>query len=314
MQKALLIGINYAGTGQALRGCINDVNNMNALLKEKGFDEIRLVLEKDATTDGIKAAMEWLVSGVTAGDTIVMHYSGHGSQMPSATEPDGYEEIICPIDLDWMKKVITDKDLAAIFNRVPAGVNTTVILDCCHSGTGLNQNESYTPSTRDITGDAAPATSKFMAPPPGLVAATRVVDWHASRDINSDALLIACCRADQTSADAFIDGMPQGAGTASILRAVKGNPDITYRQLLDSMTNFMVQVGFTQRPQLDGSSALYDKKFLAPFTSAAEPGQVPAHTIAATPQVNNNSKKKINPAIIAVAGVIIAVLLFAFTN
>jgi hypothetical protein len=283
MQKALLIGINYAGTGHSLRGCINDANNMNALLKEKGFDEIRLVLEKDATTHGIKEAMEWLISGVIAGDTIVMHYSGHGSQLPSTSEPDGYEEIICPIDLDWDKKIITDKDLASVFNRVPAGVNTTVILDCCHSGTGLNQNESYSTTAKDITGDAAPVTLKFMAPPLGLVTATRVVDWQASRDINSDALLIACSHADQTSADAFIDGVPQGAGTASLIRAVKCNQDITYRQLLDSMTDYMVQNGYTQRPELDGSPALYDKKFLSPFMSAAEPGHVPTHITAAAP-------------------------------
>jgi hypothetical protein len=309
MQKALLIGINYVGTWQALRGCINDVNNMDVLLKEKGFDEIRLLLEKDATTDGIKAAMEWLISGVTAGDTIVMHYSGHGSQMTSNSEPDGYEEIICPIDLDWMKKVITDKDLAAVFNRVPAGVNTTVILDCCHSGTGLNQNESYSTTAKDVTGDVArPATSKFMAPPAGLVTATRVVDWHASRDINSGALLIACSRANQTSADALIDGVPQGAGTASLIRAVKGNQDITYRQLLDSMTDYMVQNGYTQRPQLDGSSALYDKKFLAPFMNAVEPGRVPVPVVSAASKQEN--KKKISPAMIAVAAVIIPVLWF----
>ena len=36
-EKALLIGINYAGTSSALRGCINDVHNIRELLVSEGF-------------------------------------------------------------------------------------------------------------------------------------------------------------------------------------------------------------------------------------------------------------------------------------
>ena len=34
-KKALLVGINYLGTSNALAGCINDVNNVNAYLGSK---------------------------------------------------------------------------------------------------------------------------------------------------------------------------------------------------------------------------------------------------------------------------------------
>lgn len=321
MKRALLIGINYIGTGNDLRGCINDAKNMEALLRDQyGFSDIKLLLEKDATTAGIKAGMKWLIEGVVPGDVIVMHYSGHGSQLPSKTEADGYEEIICPIDLNWRDKVITDQDLRSTFNQVPNGVNTTVILDCCHSGDGMNQFESYYTEAVDYLGTGGSFTivntdgqqeNRYLAPPEGLCAERdHVVEWHASRDINASALLIAGCRSNQTSADAFISGMPQGAATASILAAVKANPNISYRALLDSMTDFMLRNGFSQRPQLDGSGALYDLPFVQPFGEVAVP-EIPVASAPNTEAPNTPApRKKIDPAIGVAIGFIVLLLLF----
>ena len=38
-KKALLIGINYFGQRGELKGCINDVNNIKRLIKNRGFRE-----------------------------------------------------------------------------------------------------------------------------------------------------------------------------------------------------------------------------------------------------------------------------------
>lgn len=285
-KKALVVGINYVGTGNDLRGCINDANNVTALLKGQGF-EVEQVLEKSATTAGIKAALGRLTAGAVPGDVLVFHYSGHGSQYPSQSEPDGFEEIICPIDLNWMDLVITDNDLRAIFNKVPNGVNVTVILDCCHSGTGLDQTESYVP-TRSITA-AIQATStdgsRFMAPPADIaekLQTRELVSWNTSRDVNAGALLIAGCASDQTSADAYIDGTYQGAATAALLKAFAKNPSITYRALMDSMVDYMVTNRFTQRPQLDGFSGLYDQIFLQPWGTTVPDAQAEVPTTVIT--------------------------------
>jgi len=79
-----------------------------------------------------------LVRGAKAGDVLFFHYSGHGSQLPNFNpnvdyEPDGLDEILCPIDLDFKSKVIKDDDFKKIVKNVPKGVNLTVILDCCLS-------------------------------------------------------------------------------------------------------------------------------------------------------------------------------------
>lgn len=300
VKKALIVGINYAGTGNDLQGCINDAHNMKALLESQGF-VVETLLEKQATTARIKAGMQRLTAGVVPGDVIVFHYSGHGSQLPSSVEADGYEEIICPIDLNWTTRVITDDDLRRVFNAVPNGVNTTVILDCCHSGDALDQTEhlisSRSVSTSSIEG------SRFMAPPADVVhdlADRKLVDWSAKKDINASALLIAGCRSDQTSADAYINGTYQGAATASILAAFKRDPNITYADLIDSMNDYMVDNQYEQRPQLDGFFGLHGEVFLKPFGSADLPTDEPV-----VPEVDpvepTEATTPINPWLVMVA-------------
>jgi len=316
-KRALLVGINYAGSGNALKGCLNDAIHMKALLESRGFTEIKSVLEKEATTEGIKAGLEWLVADTTPGDVIVFHYSGHGSQLPSSVEDDKWEEIICPIDLNWVDKVITDDTLRKVFDKVPNGVNTTLVLDCCHSGTMLDQNQ-----TMGGTKEISPALkkekgSRYLKPPAKIakqVAKGELVDWETSRDVNSSALLIAGCHSSQTSADAFIDGVAQGAATASLLKAVSADSTISYRSLVTNMQGYMVEKKFKQVPQLDGAESLYDQVFLEPFSFAvpAEP-VVPVIDTTAGPVVEPSADDSKKPLLIigAVIALIVLFLVFA---
>ena len=278
MKRALIVGINYENTPHALQGCINDAHNVKALLHLKGFDDIKLLLERDATTVGILTALRELTTGVQLGDTLYFHYSGHGSQLPSTIEPDGFDEIICPIDLNWKDKVITDNDLRSIFNPVVTGANITVVLDCCHSGTALDHTESATVVVEETEPDATMkvrtvkkgAKKRFLPPPAEVLKdiaenGLKVRQWSTSRDINSTALLIAGCRSDQTSADAKIEGKFQGAATFAMASVIRANPEITYHDLIKKMNQFMVSNGFEQRPQLDGDSDLYKREFLSSF-------------------------------------------------
>jgi hypothetical protein len=314
VKKALIVGINYIGTSSALKGCINDAYNMQAFLTQRGFTDINMVLEKEATTSGITEALNRLVTGVVPGDVIVFHYSGHGSQLPSASEADGFEEIICPVDLNWIDKVITDKTLRSIFNKVPNGVNITLVLDCCHSGTMLNQDETLQ-TTKDIQ-VIAPTTrvrkvkgARYLKPPAKIIKALakrELVEWQASRDVNATALLIAGCHANQTSADAFIDGVPQGAATAALLKAVKEKPQISYRILVTNMCEYMVTNRYTQVPQLDGSPALYDQAFLESFNVGIQQSPPVAEPTPAKAEPGTNTF-----AIIGIVAVVLLIIIFA---
>ena len=266
MKKALLVGINYVGTGNDLRGCLNDVYNMRDLIKDD-FDEVELLLEVDATTQNILSGMRWLVEGAVPGDVLYFHYSGHGSQIRSTIEPDGTDEIICPIDLNWKDKVIRDDDMKEIFGQVPNGVNLTVFLDCCHSGSGLDQADTlYTPK---VTVAASGEPGRFLPMPADIEQeivenGLEVRAFKTSRDINRSAVLIAGCASHQTSADAFIEGQYQGAATYALRRALEDG-NVSYRDIVDDMTEFMVTNRFTQLPQLDGHPTLYDQAFLEPW-------------------------------------------------
>lgn len=278
MKRALIVGINYENTDHALQGCLNDVDNVKALLHLKEFNDITVLREQEATTANILKALRELTTGVEVGDIIYFHYSGHGSQLPSTTETDKFDEIICPIDLNWKDRVITDNDLKSIFNPVVTGANVTVVLDCCHSGSGLDHNESADFFIDENKVDESlkskvvikTAKKRYLPPPADILNdikdnGLRVRQWSTSRDINTTALLIAGCRSDQTSADAKIDGKFQGAATFAMTKAIRANQEITYFDLVKTMNKFMITNGFEQRPQLDGNSKLYNREFLSSF-------------------------------------------------
>ena len=314
-KRALLVGINYVGTDHELHGCINDSNNMKALLTGRGFTEIKQILEGDATTAGIVAGLKWLIAGTEPGDVIAFHYSGHGSQMPRASAliispylpPSTFEEIICPVDLNWVDKIITDTTLRDIFNQVPNGVNTTVILDCCHSGTMLEQAQHLDTAVKDLAPIVETKSDRFLPPPPGVVGPNLVhAAWSTSKDVNATALLIAGCHSDQTSADTVLNGQPCGAATASLLQAVAANSTISYKQLIIAMCNFMTANKYSQVPELDGDSSLYDQVFLEPF-SFTIPASQPVSTTTTTSSKLSNDKVAI---IVAVAVIIILFIFF----
>jgi metacaspase-1 len=140
-RRALLIGINdYPQAQNKLNGCINDVFLMSALLQERGYapDEIRIVLDARATTQGINERLKWLLGDVRPGDERVLFYSGHGAQITAydaAGEPDHKDETLVTYDFDWTTNYgITDDVLAKYYADLPYEAKFTIILDCCNSG------------------------------------------------------------------------------------------------------------------------------------------------------------------------------------
>ncbi|NBR57054.1 MAG: caspase family protein, partial [Chitinophagia bacterium] len=106
--KALLVGINkYPDPRNELRGCINDILDMEHLIAETNKvyakQNIKKLTDRQATKKEIVSQIKWLLEGAQAGDQLLFHYSGHGAQAPTLNvklEPDGLDEIICPYDFD----------------------------------------------------------------------------------------------------------------------------------------------------------------------------------------------------------------------
>jgi len=289
-KRALLVGINYPGTRNELRGCVNDVRTMDWVISQKfGFTaprERRMLTDASATTQNILERLDWLVDDAQPGDVLYFHYSGHGSQMIDrdynrVEEPDGKDEIICPTDLNWRDKVIKDDDFKAVFNKVPKGVNLTVVLDCCHSGGGIdNVNEvgdvAYQPpiQMRRELGAESPNRNRRMDMPVdiesrsygmGIDVKPRGLHGKKPGDVN-DGILISGCRSTETSADAWIHNRYMGACTYYIAHTLsKHNFKMPYKQLADELTSVLGRCGYTQHPELNGATSQFNKNFLEPL-------------------------------------------------
>ena len=269
MKKALIVGNNYPHTEHSLRGCVNDAVTMKIILQmHYDFDEVEMLLDEKATTQNMLDALNRLVLHTIPGDTVFFHYSGHGSQMLDTTgeEADGLDEILVPYDLNWDDKVIRDDDLKEIFDKLPEGVNLTVTLDCCNSGGGLDQLNEYQPLglARETIQDEG---GRFL-PPPNYDEMLEKAKGFKSRslqhrDVNQTGVLMTGCQAHQTSADAYINGKYQGAFTYALSKVLADNGyKVSNITAIEEINKFMVDAGFTQRPQLDGPGDLFLYDFL----------------------------------------------------
>ncbi|WP_224088106.1 caspase family protein [Arthrobacter sp. StoSoilB13] len=152
-KAALCVGINkfkYLPESSWLHGCVNDAEDLAALLEAQyGFasSSIKVLRDAKANKKSVMAELNKLVDSAVDGKSnhIVFTFSSHGTQIPdvSGDEADRLDEAFACYDINnsgdsWdPDTVITDDELATLFARLPDGVLMDVVLDTCHSGTGL---------------------------------------------------------------------------------------------------------------------------------------------------------------------------------
>ena len=278
-QRALLVGINkYKMANSNLSGCVNDVTNVrDSLIKFFGFkiEDIRVLTDERATKKAIMERLNWLVKGVQAGDRMLFHFSGHGSQVRDRDGDelkDKMDEILCPHDMDWDGTYIVDDELRKIFSGLSKGCALEVLLDSCHSGTGTREllalekqppefsfKPRFLPPPADIlcrVDDDLPIQHLFgnlitesLRPAPGA-------QRSANTPIPECLSLFSGCADNQTSADALIGGKYNGAFTyyfCKHLRDVKGK--ISRNDLLKRVRASLKHEDFDQVPQLEASKS-----------------------------------------------------------
>lgn len=236
MKKALIIGINnYPGTSSDLTGCLNDAADALASLKAAGFSCTTLYDVK-ATRAAILAGMNAVFQCTRSGDSVVVYYSGHGSQVRDASgdESDGWDEVICPAD--W-PNYVSDDDIRTILAKVPAGVNIDMIFDCCHSGTG----------TREI---GQTYTVRSLPPIVGKVS-KKGVKSRATVVANLNHCLWAGCAAGQTSAELLIGGKVRGAFSYYLWKEIRAGG--TRSAIMARVCKQVAALGLKQVPQLEAS-------------------------------------------------------------
>ncbi len=170
-RRALLVGINdYPTENDRLEGCVNDVFAISSVLQDCGFspEDIRTVLDRRATTEGILQRLEWLIDDAAPGDQLVFYFSGHGARIPIYDDfnqkPTSFMEVLCPADFDWTEeRCISDREIQQFYSQLPYATHLAMIFDCCHAG-GMHRNGG--------------ARARGLTPPDDI--RHRELKWHTS--------------------------------------------------------------------------------------------------------------------------------------
>lgn len=266
--KAICVGINkFAKYPQfTLNGCVNDAKDMadlcTSLLGFKAAD-VTILTDAQATKANIMAQLSAAVADAKAGKIsyLLFSLSSHGTQVPDASgdEPDGVDEAFVPYDIaekngQWdPAHVISDDELHDLFQQLPASVLLEVYLDTCHSGTGLRGLEFTLHAPR----------ARFVAPPtainPKKLKPAKVRGFSLQRAAEAPAthqILWSGCKADQTSADAYIAGRYNGAFTYHFVKFTKdAKNSLSRKALVAKIRSALTASGYSQTPQLEGNAS-----------------------------------------------------------
>ncbi|KAF3445621.1 hypothetical protein FNV43_RR10797 [Rhamnella rubrinervis] len=239
-KKAVICGISYRYSRHELKGCINDAKCMRYLLINKfKFPEASILMLTEEETDpyrlptkyNLRMALYWLVQGCQPGDSLLFHYSGHGSRQRNynGDEVDGYDETLCPLDFETQGMIVDDEINATIVKPIPHGVKLHAIIDACHSGTVLdlpflcrmNRSGQY------VWEDHRPRSGVWKGTSGGEV------------------ISFSGCDDDQTSADtsALSRITSTGAMTFCFIQAIERGQGATYGSILNSMRSTIRSTG-----------------------------------------------------------------------
>ena len=146
-KRAVLVGINYIGQKGELKKCHKDVHKMETYLKTKlGFEEKNIVklmddgIHTNPTKENIMNAYRKVVRQSIPGDTVFIHYSGHGGHVvdESGDEEDGFDETIIPVDFETNGEIVDDDLADELVKRMAKGVLVTALMDTHNGGSVLD--------------------------------------------------------------------------------------------------------------------------------------------------------------------------------
>lgn len=251
---------------QDLRGCVNDVDRFGMLLCERfGFadSDLTILRNGEATRDAILTALASLLQSIETDDLLVLFFAGHGSQMVDreGTKPSGWDETFIPADSGrgpHPNRDITDDELRLFLLRAAEKTRyTTLIFDCCHSGT--LHRELLGGRTRGVPRDERPASQLPASPlSPSdlqLLRAHDVVDWLPARD---RYVALAACGEREKAAEVPVPGeqgpIHHGALTHFLVQQILQAPAAaTYRDVFECAAFAVTRNQRDQHPLAEGA-------------------------------------------------------------
>lgn len=256
--RAVLVGVSdYDDTiGLTdLKGPANDVTLLMDVLQARGVTDISLLADgvdggQRPTRDAILAALADMANRAGPGDLVYVHMSGHGTRQgdPQGDETDGLDEVFLPADTaraepgtNLIPNAIVDDELGRAVRAIRAtGADVWLVLDSCHSGSGLRA--------------ASPGTATRFVDP-----AVLGVDIHTSHqsedqiieaetdqadDATGGFLAFYSARSSEVAREVNFSTEPgdevwYGLFTAKLAARLQSGANLSYRQLFQAVLSDM---------------------------------------------------------------------------
>lgn len=202
--RALVIGIaNYQFVSKLPGIVLDDSRDVVALLSSDVHcayspANVELLLDGQATADGIRSALVRLAQTASPGDTVVLFFSGHGGCIATGPEAGAY---LIPFDCDPNKlagTAISSLEMTKLLAAIKAQ-RLVVLLDACHS--------------------AGAGDVKSLAPAPGIKAG---LDEKTFSDLAQGAGRIIMASSRSSEVSYVLPGMKNSLFTHHLLDALRG--------------------------------------------------------------------------------------------
>lgn len=268
-KRALVITIGqYAslnGKGWRTISSVNDTSLILPSLRNQAFkkEHIQLLINEQATIDGIRNSFEKIAGSTRPKDIVVIHISAHGEQVldDNNEEQDGLDESIVAYDAispkhstnyeEDVKKYFRDDELGFYLDKIRAAAGkegeVLVFMDNCHSGSGTRAIETY-------RGGEAPFVPK--SPKQTITKETTVsVDKYSNSSDLAPFIVISASRADELNAEIKLNNKGFGSLSYAISKAFDNlNPNSTYLGFFTQVQSVMNEIVPKQHPVIEGNA------------------------------------------------------------
>jgi pimeloyl-ACP methyl ester carboxylesterase len=278
-----------------LKGCVNDILAVKEYLQGRvasdGYQlHLRTLLDKNATRAAIADGFRQHLCQASSEDVAFFYFAGHGSQEQSpqefwTLEPDRLDEtLVCYDSRSPGGWDLADKEMAKLIAEVAEkNPHITIIMDCCHSGSGNRGELEGETAVRKAPIDRRqrPLDSFIFS----LAEADQLSTSRSPEENPSGWTLprgkhvfLAACRDSELAKEYNAEGQPRGAFSYFLLDTLnKTNGSLTYRDLF-KRTNALVRSKVTaQSPQIEATDL---RDLDQPFLGGAIAQHTPYFTVS----------------------------------
>lgn len=278
--KAVLIGIaNYPDTsGWQKLSSRNDIQLLKNTFPPDW--EIWILEDEKATRNGIVSLLESIAEHTRPGDTVFIHFSGHGQQMipieDNGSEPDFLDEALVPFDALQQytpsyhgENHLRDDEFASLVTKIRSKAGrqgfVMVSLDACHSDSMQKGEDDSAPSNEIIYRGSAEIFGKNVTEKDIKKRYTRDTSRITATD-KADVVFLSACQAHSQNQEIKIDDTGYGSLSYAMARALEqhgfSNMDTLLNKVVFAMDQLVpyqypgIRTSFNyQRPKLNKKSA-----------------------------------------------------------